>query len=115
MHDSAEHKDVSPVVNASIPEWAKFAATIIGTTVIVIGWAEARFVSRVEWSNHQSQQTIDMGELKQTQLSYAIAERGTSSGLNALTVDVAEIKNDVSWLRAYLDVTQPMPKKNKKP
>ena len=113
MHDNAEHNAEPKVISASIPEWAKFAAAIIGTLVLVIGWAEARFVSRVEWSNHQSQQTIDMGDLKQTQLSYAIAERGTSSGLNAWTVDVAEIKNDVSWLRSYLDVTQPMPKKKK--
>ena len=113
MHDDAEHSDAPKVISASIPEWAKFAGTIIGTVILLIAWVEARFVARVEWTNHQAQQMIDMTDLKQTQLSYAIAERGTSSGLNSLTVDVAEIKNDVSWLRAYLDVTQPMPKRKK--
>lgn len=115
MRDNGERDNEPRVVNASVPEWAKFAGAIIATTAIVLGWAEIRFVTRLEWTTHQTQQTLDMTEVKEVQKSYALAERGTSSGLQALTVDVAEIKNDVSWLRAYLDVSKPAPKKKAPP
>ena len=113
MRDNGEHDigDQPRVVNATQPEWMKYAISLVVGTVLGIGWAEIRFVTRAEWTNHQAQQIIDMTELKEVQKSYAIAERGTSNGLQSLTVDVAEIKNDVSWLRAYLDVSKPAPKK----
>lgn len=97
-----------------IPNWAKLALSVAGTTIVALGWMELRFVSRVEWANHQAQQALDMSEMKESQKSYAIAEKVTSNGLQSLTVDVAEIKNDVSWLRAYLDVSKPLPKNGKK-
>lgn len=113
MKDNGEHDigDQPRVVNATFPEWMKFAVSVVIGTIMGIGWAEIRFVTRAEWNTHQAQQTVDMMEVKEVQKSYAIAERGTSNGLQALTVDVAEIKNDVSWLRAYLDVSKPPPKK----
>lgn len=99
---------------ARVPEWVKFAGSVIGAVILVLGWVEARFVSRVEWSNHLSQQDNDLTKLARTQADYAAAERYTANGLTSLTVDVAEIKNDVSWLRSYLDVTLPPPKRNGK-
>jgi hypothetical protein len=95
----------------SIPPWMKLAVTVIGTTILAMGWTEARFVSRVEWANHQSQQLIDLAAVKDRQADYARAEVVTGQGLTELKVDVAEIKGDVSWLRSYLDVSQPLPKK----
>jgi hypothetical protein len=114
MHDDAEHPgrgDEPRVVNASIPEWAKFAGTIIATTILVVGWVEARFVSRVEWSNHQAQQTTDMERLSRTQAEYAAAERVTATGLGDINERLGTIETDVGWLRAYLDVSRPAPKK----
>ena len=54
------------------------------------------------------------GVYKDTQKLYAIQERETASNLGDLKVDVGEIKTDVGWLRAYLDVSQPAPRKNGK-
>jgi hypothetical protein len=98
----------------NFPEWAKFAITIVATTIAIIGWAEARFVSRVEWTNHDKQQIVDMARLQSAQADYARAEVVTGQGLTDLKVDVAEIKGDVSWLRSYLDVNVPSPRRNGK-
>ena len=95
----------------NFPQWAKFAGSIIGTTILVVTWAESRFVSRMEWSNHDRQQSIDIGRLAAVQADYARAEVVTGQGLTDLKVDVAEIKGDVAWLRSYLDVSMPPPKK----
>ena len=94
-----------------LPQWVKLAVATIGGTILVIGWVELRYTPRSEYEGHVRQQAIDQANLKSTQESYAVAERGTAGALTDLTVDVAEIKNDVSWLRAYLDVSQPPPKK----
>lgn len=118
MRDDAEHpakkhdEDEPRVINASFPEWAKFAMSIAGTVIIVLGYVEARFVSRVEWSNHDKQQIVDMARLQATQADYARAEVVTGQGLTDLKVDVAEIKGDVAWLRSYLDVSMPAPRRN---
>jgi hypothetical protein len=102
--------------DTGLPPWLKLAITVIATTMVVVGWAESRFVSRVEWANHDKQQITDMARMTEVQRSYALAEKVTGDGLQSLTVDVAEIKSDVSWLRSYLDVSQPPPRRNgKKP
>jgi hypothetical protein len=99
-----------------LPPWVKLALTVIGTTVTTIVamflWATSMFVSRVEYATHTAQNAIDMSRLAETQIRYAVAEKATSDNLNNLQVDVAEIKSDVSWLRSYLDVSQPPPRKN---
>ena len=97
--------------DVGLPQWVKLAVATIGGTILVIGWVELRYTPRSEYEGHVRQQAIDQANLKSTQESYAIAERGTAGALGDLTVDVAEIKNDVSWLRSYLDVSQPPPKK----
>jgi hypothetical protein len=109
--DEGRHQEGHPVLSPVVPEWAKFAGSIIATVVLTIGWAESRFVSRIEWASHQAQQSLDMSEIKVQQTNYAAAERGTAAGVNALSVDVAEIKADVGWLRSYLDVTKPLPRR----
>jgi hypothetical protein len=100
-----------------LPPWVKLAITVIGTTVTTIVamflWATSMFVSRVEYATHSAQNAIDMARLAETQVRYAVAEKGTSDNLNILQVDVAEIKSDVSWLRSYLDVSQPPPRRKK--
>ena len=100
--------------DSALPPWLKLGITVVATTIVVVGWAESRFVSRVEWANHDKQQSADLTRIVDVQRSYAIAEVATGQGLTALTVDVAEIKSDVSWLRSYLDVTQPPPRRNGK-
>ena len=119
MNGDEENTDGPTMVRTrgnNFPEWAKFAGTIVATTILVIGWAESRFVSRMEWANHDRQQGIDIGRLASVQAEYARAEVVTGQGLTDLKVDVAEIKGDVSWLRASLDVTMPAPRRNgKKP
>ena len=102
-----------------LPPWFKLAVTVVGTTVTTIVamflWVSASFVSRVEYANHASQQALDIERIARIQANYALAEQGTASNLNALQVDVAEIKSDVSWLRQYLDVSMPAPRKNGRP
>lgn len=97
-----------------LPPWAKLALTVTGTTVTTIVamflWATATFVSRVEYTNHSIQNSIDMGRLADTQKSYAQAEAGTSQTLGDLKVDVAEVKKDVGWIRQALDMSQPAPR-----
>ena len=99
-----------------LPPWAKLAITVTGTTVTTIVamflWASSTFVSRVEYLNHATQQALDMERLARIQANYAVAEQGTAENLNSLQVDVAEIKSDVSWLRQYLDVSMPPPRRN---
>ena len=95
-------------------DWAKFAIAVILGTVAALGWMELRFVSQVQYSNHAVQNAVDMERLNQTQKLYAIQERETASNLGDLKVDVSEIKTDVGWLRAYLDGSQPAPRRNGK-
>jgi hypothetical protein len=99
--------------DTGLPPWMKITLAVVGTTIAAMGWTEARFVSRVEWQNHQSQQLLDLAAVKDRQSDYARAEVVTGQGLTELKVDVAEIKGDVSWLRSYLDVSQPPPRKKK--
>ena len=99
-----------------LADWAKFAIAVILGTIGALGWMEMRFVSQVQYANHAVQNAVDMERLNQTQKLYAIQERETASNLGDLKVDVGEIKTDVGWLRAYLDVSQPPPRRNgKKP
>jgi hypothetical protein len=97
VRDTDENRQIN------LPPWAKLAITVTGTTVTTIVamflWATSTFVSRVEYSNHASQQAVDMASLKEVQKSYATAEAGTSATLSDLKVDVAEVKKDVSWIR----------------
>jgi len=97
-----------------LQDWAKFAIAVILGTVAALGWIEMRFVSQVQYANHAVKNAEDMAVLKDTQKLYAIQERETASNLGDLKVDVGEIKTDVGWLRAYLDVSQPAPRKNGK-
>lgn len=99
-----------------LADWMKFAIAVILGTVAALGWMEMRFVSQVQYTNHAVQNAMDMLSLKETQKQYAIQERETATNLGDLKVDVGEIKTDVGWLRAYLDVSQPPPRRNgKKP
>ena len=99
-----------------LADWAKFAIAVILGTVAALGWMEMRFVSQVQYSSHAVQNAIDMDRIIQVQKMYAVQERETASNLGDLKVDVGEIKTDVGWLRSYLDVSQPPPRKNgKKP
>lgn len=94
MHDNAEHNqdDTPRVVNATLPEWAKFAMSIGGTIILVLGWVEARFVSRVEWNQHATQQQIDMGRLVSVQEKYAIQEGGTAANLSEINSRLTRIE-----------------------
>jgi hypothetical protein len=96
------------------PDWSKFAISVILGTVAALGWMEMRFVSNVQYTNHAVQNAVDMERLYQVQNKYALQERETAANLGDLKVDVGEIKTDVGWLRAYLDVSQPSPRKNGK-
>ena len=97
---------------ANIPDWLKFSVLILSGAAGALIWIENRFVARVEWTNHIAQQAVDMSDLKHTQARYADAERVTASGVYDLKVDMAEVKGDVGWIRQYLDVSMPPPKKN---
>ena len=92
MRDDAEHEDKPKVINANFPEWAKFAATIVGTTILTVGWAEARFVSRVEWITHTEQQRVDLARLAVIQEKYAVEEKGTSRTLGEINARLTRIE-----------------------
>lgn len=99
-----------------IPDWAKFAVAVVAGTIAAMVWMQSNFVSQVQYSTHAVQNAVDMERIVQTQKQYAQQERETASNLGELKLDVSEIKTDVGWLRSYLDVSQPPPRKNgKKP
>jgi hypothetical protein len=120
-YEDEERPDDKPArrrEDVGLPPWAKLALTVIGTTVTTIVamflWATSMFVSRVEYAGHTVQNSIDMARLAETQVRYAIAEKGTSDNLNELREDVSAMKADLSWVRRYLDLSQsPPPPKNK--
>ena len=75
-----------------LPDWAKFALTVIIGTVGVMVWADQRFVSRVEYLNHVIQQSIDTKRISDTQKDYAIAEMGTAARLAEMNSKLAVIE-----------------------
>ena len=58
--------------------------------------------------SHAIQGDRDLNRMAEMQEHYANAERKTAENL-------AEIRNDVSWLRSYLDMSRPPPNRNGKP
>lgn len=100
MRDNAEHDDGPKVVNASLPEWAKFAGTIIITIGAMFTWATSTFVSRVEWTQHAEQQRVDLNRVTEVQSSYAHAEKGTASNLS-------EINSRLTRIETLLETANP--------
>ena len=92
----------------NVPDWAKFAVAVIAGTIAAMVWMQANFVSRVEFAAHAMQKEKDLARIAELQEHYATAERKTAENL-------AEIRADVGWLRAYLDMSMPAPKKNGRP
>lgn len=80
------------------PAWAKLAAVVIASTVTVITWVEVRFVSRVEYQSHISQQKLDMDHITTQQQEYAIAERGTATNLGQFDVRLTRIESKLDWI-----------------
>ena len=91
-----------------IPDWAKFAVAVIAGTIAAMVWMQANFVSRIEFAAHSSQKEREMSRLADLQEHYAAAERKTAENL-------AEIRADVGWLRAYLDISMPPPSETGRP
>jgi hypothetical protein len=108
MRDEGEAKRAT----VPIPEWVKVVVAIVGGLVTGLGIAETRFVGRVEYLSHVEAQREDVARLIQASNHYSVKEGQTASGLSDLKVDVAEIKADVGWLRQYLDVSKPPPRRN---
>ena len=92
MRDNAEHDPEPRVVNATLPEWAKFAGTIIVTMVAMFTWATSTFVSRIEWSAHAEQQRIDLARVSEVQQTYATAEKGTAANLSEINSRLTRIE-----------------------
>ena len=92
----------------NVPDWAKFAVAVIAGTVAAMVWMQANFVSRIEFASHAIQKEKDLTRIADLQEHYAMAERRTAENL-------AEIRADVGWLRAYLDMSMPPPKNNGRP
>jgi hypothetical protein len=92
----------------TVPDWMKFAVAVIAGTIAAMVWMQANFVSRVEFSSHAAQKEKDLARIADLQEHYATAERKTAENL-------AEIRADVGWLRAYLDMSMPPPSKNGRP
>jgi hypothetical protein len=82
--------------DVGLPPWAKLALAVTGTTVTTIVamflWASATFVSRVEWTAHAAQQSIDLERIIATQRVYAEQERDTASALGAINVKLGVIE-----------------------
>ena len=92
---------------AVIPDWAKFSIAVIAGTISALLWMQSNFISRVEFMAHAIQGDRDLNRMAEMQEHYANAERKTAENL-------AEIRNDVSWLRSYLDMSRPPPDRNGK-
>jgi hypothetical protein len=113
--EKEEGDDVGPKLvreiraNAIVPDWLKFSAAVIAGTISAMLFMQREFVSRAEYSNHVTTKERELTRMADLQEHYATAERLTSESL-------VEIRADVGWLRAYLDVTKPPPRTNgKKP
>ena len=103
MSEEADPTDRKQIIN--IPDWAKFAVAVIAGTIAAMVWMQANFVSRVEFAAHALQKERDLTRMAEMQEHYASAERKTAENL-------AEIRADVGWLRAYLDISMAPPSKN---
>lgn len=90
---------------AVIPDWFKFSVAVIAGTISALLWMQSNFVSRVEFLSHAIQGDRDLNKMAEMQEHYATQERRTAENL-------AEIRNDVSWLRSYLDMSRPPPLRN---
>ncbi len=92
-------------VEALVP-WIRMLVTVVLTTVAstvaVITYVNANFVTRAEWNSHDRQQQKEMGEIVRTQEAYAGAERGTAGHLGQIDSRLAGIESDVGWLKQYL-------------
>jgi hypothetical protein len=75
-----------------IPDWAKLAATVAITTVSVVLWANANFISRVEMNQHLDQQSKDFARVSSSQEHYADAERGTAQNLSEINGRLTRIE-----------------------
>ena len=100
MRDDAEQEQQPRVVNAALPEWAKFAGTIIVTMVAMFTWATSTFVSRIEWAQHADQQRIDLNRVSEVQQTYANAEKGTANNLS-------EINSRLTRIETLLEAANP--------
>jgi hypothetical protein len=99
-----------------LPDWSKFAISVILGTVAALGWMEMRFVSNVQYSTHAVQNAVDMERLAQAQKQYALQEKETASNLAGIDSRLEGIEVNVGWLRDYLDISKPLPRRNgKKP
>jgi hypothetical protein len=82
--------------DVGLPPWAKLALTVTGTTVTTIVamflWASSTFVSRVEWTSHAAQQSIDLERISATQRVYAEQERDTAASLSMINVKLGVIE-----------------------
>lgn len=78
--------------DAGIPDWAKLAATVAGTTVTIILWANANFISRTEMNQHLDQQAKDFTRVSASQEHYADAERGTAANLSEINSRLTRIE-----------------------
>jgi hypothetical protein len=78
--------------DAGVPDWAKLAATVAVTTVSVVLWANANFISRVEMNQHLEQQSKDFARVAASQEHYSDAERGTSQNLSEINSRLTRIE-----------------------
>jgi ketopantoate hydroxymethyltransferase len=100
----------------NLPEWAKFSAAVIAGTIAAMVWMQSNFVSQIQYSTHAVQNAVDMERLTQAQRQYAIQEKETASNLSDINGRLEGIETNVGWLRDYLDISKPLPRRNgKKP
>jgi hypothetical protein len=86
--------------DVGIPDWAKLAATVAFTTVSVVLWANANFISRVEMNQHLDQQSKDFSRVAASQEHYSDAERGTAANLG-------EINSRLTRIETLLETANP--------
>jgi uncharacterized protein YpmB len=99
-----------------IADWMKFSIAVIAGTISAMVWMQSNFVSQVQYSTHAVQNAIDMERLQQAQKQYALQERETAQNLAGIDSRLEGIEVNVGWLRDYLDITKPVPRRNgKKP
>jgi hypothetical protein len=87
--------------DSGIPDWAKLAATVAGTTVTIILWANANFISRTEMNQHLDQQAKDFSRVAVSQDHYSDAERGTAANLS-------EINSRLTRIETLLETVRPV-------